>query len=41
MVNFKFGLSGKGRVNSVILDIITEINYSCYYMHFFLNTSTM
>jgi len=30
MVRFKGGLKGKERVNSVIIDIITEINYRCY-----------
>jgi len=28
----KGGLRGKGRYNRVIVDVITEINYSCTYM---------
>ncbi len=29
---FKCWLIGKGRANSVITDVFTEINYSCNYM---------
>lgn len=37
MVRFEGGLRGKGRVHRVIIDVITEINYSCNYMQEFLN----
>lgn len=32
VVRFKCWLIGKGRANSVITDVFTEINYSCNYM---------
>jgi len=35
MVRFKSGLRGKRRVNSEIMDVITEMNYSCNAMEFF------
>jgi len=35
MVRFKGGLRCKGRVNRVIIDVITEINYCCNYMQVF------
>ncbi len=42
MGRFKDGLRCKGLVNSVIINVITEINYRCNYMQvFFLNISTM
>jgi len=35
MGRFKGGLRGGGRVNRVIIDVITEFNYSCNYMQVF------
>ena len=35
MGKFKGGLRCKIRVNSVIIDVITDINYSCNYMQVF------
>ncbi len=36
MGRFKGGLRCKGWVNSVIINVITEINYRCNYMQVFL-----
>lgn len=44
MVSFKGGLRVRGKVNSVITDLTTDINYSYNYMQVFLimyNVSTM
>lgn len=35
IVGFKGWLIGKGRINSAILDIITEINNRCIYIQVF------
>ncbi len=35
MCRFKVGLRCKGWVNSVIINVITEINYRCSYMLIF------
>ncbi len=35
MSRFKVGLRCKGWVNSVIINVITEINYGCNYMQVF------
>ncbi len=41
MGRFKCGLRCKGWVNSVIINVITEINYRCNSMQVFFNISTM
>lgn len=42
MVKFKGGLQDRGRVNNVIIDVVAEINYRCYYRnYYFLNVSTL
>ncbi len=38
---FEIVLSDENRVNSVIIDVTTEINYRCNYRNVFLNESTM
>ncbi len=35
MGRFKAGLNGKGWVDSVTINVITEITYRCNYMHVF------
>ncbi len=41
MGRFKGGLRCKGWVNSVIINVISEINYICNYMVFLIYISTM